>query len=136
MASKAEFQSAKELGYEQAVKEMCRRICPLNDDVTTIEQLEQYLREQSVTSYTHGFEEGKKVARGDVFCQEIYDDGYKQGKKDTEARFEIGLAYANKSQMRDLEAINKLVQNNPKCSEEYKQAYNEFTERYLGTGLD
>ena len=68
----------------------------------------------------------------DELAQEIYNDGYAQGKKDAEARFEIGTAYANNHQMRDLEAINKMVQENPKHSDEYKQAYAEIIERYLG----
>lgn len=65
-------------------------------------------------------------------AQAIYNDGYAQGKKDAEARANIGKAYARNHQMRDLEAICKMVQENPKRSDEYKKAYAEFTERYLG----
>ena len=68
----------------------------------------------------------------EAIMQKVYDDGYAQGKKDAEARFEIGTAYANNHQMRDLEAINKMVQENPKHSDEYKLAYAEIIERYLG----
>ena len=74
----------------------------------------------------------KQGTMTDELAQEIYNDGYAQGKKDAEARFEIGTAYANNHQMRDLEAINKMVQENPKHSDEYKQAYAEIIERYLG----
>lgn len=68
----------------------------------------------------------------DEQAQAIYNDGYAQGKKDAEARSEIGKAYAKNHQMRDLESICKMVQENPKRSDEYKKAYAEFTERYLG----
>ena len=74
----------------------------------------------------------KQGTMTEELAQEIYNDGYAQGKKDAEARFEIGTAYANNHQMRDLEAINKMVQENPKHSDEYKQAYAEIIERYLG----
>lgn len=68
----------------------------------------------------------------DEQAQAIYNEAYAKGKKDAEARFEIGTAYAKNHQMRDLESICKMVQEDPKHSDEYKKAYAEFTERYLG----
>lgn len=119
-------------GYDEAVEDICRRLCPMNPEVESIEDLDTWLRDQATIQYSHGFEEGKKVAKGDVFCQEIYNDGYKQGQKDADARFAIGQVYAQNRQKRDLQAIDHMVQENPKHSDEYKQAHAAFTERYLG----
>ena len=132
MASKTEFQSARELGYDMAVEDICRRICPMNDEVQTIDDLEKHLREQATIQYTHGFEEGKKVARQEEFCQTIYNEGYKKGGDDQIARYRIGTVYANNQQIRDLEAIKKLVAANPKYSNEFKKGYCEAIDRYIG----
>ena len=132
MASKSEFQAAREYGYERAIEDIILRVCPPDSTIETIEELEAYLRVQATVQYTHGFEEGKKVARGDTFCQEIYNDGYKQGQKDADARFAIGQVRAQNQQMRDLQAIKKLYEQDTRLSEDYRHGYAEALERYLG----
>ena len=129
---KAIYQKA----YDQALSDIISKLFPLQADIRTIGDIERFLKEQAVAQYSHGFEEGKlqaeQSARSDAFCQELYNEGYKKGEQDADARFRIGRVYAQNGQIRDLEAIKKLVAENPKLSDEYKRGKMEAIDIYLG----
>jgi len=122
--------------YVQALSDIIRNLFPLQADIRTIGDIGRFLKEQAVVQYSHGFEEGKlqaeHSARSDAFCQELYNEGYKKGEQDADARFRIGRVYAQNGQIRDLEAIKKLVAENPKLSDEYKRGKMEAIDIYLG----
>lgn len=68
-------------------------------------------------------------------AQAIYDDGYKHGQDDMDARLRIGKVYANNEHMRHFEAVKKLVEENPNLSDEYKRGKLEAIDLYMGMEL-
>lgn len=64
--------------------------------------------------------------------QAIYDDGYIKGRDDQVARFRIGTIYANKQQIRTLQATQALVSKNEKHSLDYRQGYADAINTYVG----
>ena len=73
-----------------------------------------------------------KEKEQDVFYQEIYNDGYKKGQDDSDARFRIGRVHADNGRIADLEAIKKLYEKNEKLPEDYRRGYCEAIDRYIG----
>ena len=71
-------------------------------------------------------------AEKDVFYQKIYDNGYKDGQNDADARFRIGRVFADKKHVRDLRAIQHLVRNNKNYSEDYRNGDIDAIDRYIG----
>ena len=68
-------------------------------------------------------------------AQAIYNDGYKHGQDDMDARFRIGKVYANNEHVRYLEAVKKLVKESPDLSDEYKRGKLEAIDLYMGMEL-
>lgn len=71
----------------------------------------------------------------DEQAQAIYNDGYKKGKDDQYALFRIGMVHAQNGQLRDLEAIKKLVaEKTPDTdfAKGYQQGHLEAINRYMG----
>lgn len=119
--------------YVQALSDIIRNLFPHQTDIRTTGDIERYLNEQAVVQYSRGFEEGKLQAeQSDASRQELYNEGYKKGEQDADARFRIGRVYAKNEQIRDLEAIKKLVAENPKLSDEYKRGKMNAIDIYLG----
>ncbi len=68
-------------------------------------------------------------------AQAIYDDGYKKGQDDMDARLRIGKVYANNEHVRHLEAVKKLVEESTNHSEDYKRGKLEAIDLYMGMEL-
>ena len=68
-------------------------------------------------------------------AQAIYDDGYKKGQEDMDARLRIGKVYASNEHVRHFEAVKKLVEQNPNLSDDYKRGKLEAIDLYMGMEL-
>lgn len=74
----------------------------------------------------------KRIKMTDELAQTIYNDAYRKGQDDLDAQLRIGKVYANNEHMRHLKAVRKLVEQNPKYSDEYKRGKIEAIDMYIG----
>ena len=65
-------------------------------------------------------------------AQDIYSDGYAQGKKDMEGLFAIGQVRAQNKQLEDLRSIKQLYAISNSIKEDYKKGYMDCLDRYMG----